>query len=334
VLAAALPAALVSAALAASPGPEPGSQASQALAIGAVLAQAHDVPTMLAAAMVSAPNGQLEIDPAGDPDAAELARRGVSTQLRVPVGPPDASLLVWLVRPPAPPAGAPPAGRGTIVFLHGICSSRREHLGHALHVASRGYTAVLPDLRGQGRSTGQWLTYGCQEANDLQQLLSALLARGLVTPPVGALGSSYGAATANLWASQDPRLGAVVSVASYTSMAEVVPQYVREFAPWLASLLGPERIREAIAAAGRVAAFDPATASPLAAIARRRVPTLLLHGEKDTNIPFAQAQQLAAAARGPCRLLAVPGGGHQCASSGFVRAQADEWFARWLGSAP
>lgn len=289
------------------------------------------MPTALATAIVCAPNGQIDIDPAGDPDPAELARLGVSAQLRMAVGPPDASLLVWLVHPSAMPAGVPPAGRGTIVFLHGICSSRKEHLGQARYVASQGYTAVLPDLRGQGRSTGQWLTYGCQESSDLQQLLSALLERRLVTLPVGVLGFSYGAATANLWASQDPRLTAVVSIASYTSLEEVVPQYVREFAPWLNPLLGQERIQQVIAAAGRMASFEPAAAAPLAAIQRRSVPTLLLHGEKDANIPFTQAEQLATAARGPCLLLAVPGGGHQCAGSEFVRAQAAEWFARWLG---
>jgi len=312
------------------PAAVPGSEASLALAIGANLAQARDMATALAAAMVSAPNARIAIDPATDPGPEELARLGVSEQVRIEVGPPAATLLVWIIRP-APAADSPRGQRGSILFLHGICSSRGEHLGHARHVAAQGYTAVLPDLRGQGRSTGQWLTYGWQEARDLQRLLDVLSERRLMPAPVGVFGASYGAATANLLAAIEPRVKAVVSVASYTAMAEVVPQYVREFAPFLRTMVNDQQIQEAVAAAGRLAGFDPAEASPLDAVRRHAVPTLFLHGEKDINIPYHHAEQLAAAARGPCRLVAVPGAAHHCGGSEFVRTQAMAWFDRWLG---
>jgi pimeloyl-ACP methyl ester carboxylesterase len=325
----AAPAALAAAGAPAAANPPPGSDASLALAIGANLATSHDLGTALATAFVSAPNARVAIDPAGDPGPAELAAKGVDQQLRLEVGPPAASLLVWILRPPAS-AGENAPGRGTILFLHGICSSRLEHLGHARYFAARGYTAILPDLRGQGRSTGAWFTYGWQEARDMQQVLDQLLVRGVIQKPIGVLGASYGAATANLLAAIDPRLDAVVSMASYTSMREVVPQYIREFVPFLAGMLSPQAIQDAVTAAGRLADFSPDAASPLEAVRRHRVPTLFLHGEKDANIPYRHAEQLAAAAQCPCRLLAVPGGSHYCGGSDFVRAQAEEWFAQHL----
>lgn len=312
-----------------TPAPAPGSEGSLALAIGANLAQARDLTSALAVAIVSAPNARIRIDPAEDPGSEELAKLGVSEQVRIDVGPPAATLLVWIVRPSA--AAVSPARGGAIFFLHGICSSRREHLRHARHFAAQGYTAVLPDFRGQGRSTGQWLTYGWQEARDLQRLLDILLERRLISRPIGVFGASYGAATANLLASLDPRVSAVVSVASYTAMGDVVPHYIEEFAPFLKALVSDGQIQDAVGVAGRMAGFDPAAASPLEAVRRHTVPTLFLHGEKDINIPYRNAEQLAAAARGPCRLVAVPGAAHHCGGSEFVRAQAAEWFAHWLG---
>jgi pimeloyl-ACP methyl ester carboxylesterase len=309
--------------------PPPGSDAGLALAIGANLATSRDISSALATGFVSAPNAKVGIDPAADPGPTELAAKGVDQQLRVEVGPPAASLLVWIVQARAP-SGEKVTPRGTILFLHGICSSRLEHLGHAQAFAARGYTAVLPDLRGQGRSTGAWLTYGWQEARDLRQVLDQLLSRGLIRQPIGVLGASYGAATANLLTAIEPRLAAVVSVASYTSMREVIPQYIHEFLPFLAEMLSPQAIQDAVTAAGRMAGFSPDDASPLDAVRQHAIPTLFLHGERDVNIPPRHAEQLAAAAAGHSSLVIVPGARHYCGGSDFVRAQAERWFDLYL----
>jgi alpha-beta hydrolase superfamily lysophospholipase len=45
------------------------------------------------------------------------------------------------------------AARGTVLVLHGIRSDKTWLAGLAKQVAGEGYRAVLPDLRGHGRST-------------------------------------------------------------------------------------------------------------------------------------------------------------------------------------
>ena len=51
-----------------------------------------------------------------------------------------------------------------------------------------GYRAVLVDLRGHGRSTGKYLTYGVQEAQDISQVIDALEQQQLIAGEIGVLG--------------------------------------------------------------------------------------------------------------------------------------------------
>jgi pimeloyl-ACP methyl ester carboxylesterase len=45
----------------------------------------------------------------------------------------------------------------------------------AKELAEAGYRAVLVDLRGHGRSTGKYTTFGVQAAKDLSQVIDALV---------------------------------------------------------------------------------------------------------------------------------------------------------------
>ena len=56
--------------------------------------------------------------------------------------------------------------------------------------------AVLVDLRGFGESTGEHITFGVMDAQDLKQLTDALQQKHLCGDTVGVYGTSYGAASA------------------------------------------------------------------------------------------------------------------------------------------
>src|SRR5436853_2381744 len=113
---------------------------------------AHRVRVVwLAHAIVDAPNrGRNPLGP--DPDAPELARIGVDHAFRVPVGPPAASLSVWVLDPPTS-VGAP---RGTVLVLHGMRDRKVTMLDLGRLLSRDGFRAVLVDLRGHGQSTGDW----------------------------------------------------------------------------------------------------------------------------------------------------------------------------------
>lgn len=199
--------------------------------------------------------------------------------------------------------------------------------------AAAGYRVVLVDLRGHGRSSGEWLTYGIQEAQDLVQVLDALEAEGLVVEPLGVFGMSYGGAAAIRLAACDDRISAVVSVAAFGSLRDVVDCGVRLFLPGWGWFAGESSIQEALERAGSLAGFDAVAADTCAAISRTRVPVLILHGTWDLIVPVEHARRLHAAAGGPCELILFDGLGHNAVfhdSAGMVTRESGRWFEHWL----
>jgi pimeloyl-ACP methyl ester carboxylesterase len=239
------------------------------------------------------------------------------------VGSPPASLSVFLVEP----RGVRPAR--SVLVLHGIRDSKLSMLGWGRRLAESGYRAVLVDLRGHGRSSGRYLSYGVREKRDLALLLDALGERG----PVGVLGHSYGAATALQLAAADPRIAVVVAVASFTRLREVARLYLRRYLLGLAPLIPRDELERRVDQAGREAGFDPDQASPLDAIRRSRAAILLLHGAADRSIPADHSRELYAAASAPKRLVVIAGEGHNSVMAdrrGILRAEAMRWLARFF----
>ncbi|NLI46955.1 MAG: alpha/beta hydrolase [Acidobacteria bacterium] len=297
----------------------------------AVATASHWFPNVLAGGIVYAPNHDRPPDPADDLRPAEWRRLGVSRQARIRVGDPPAALSIWIIEPPAAAGGAPP----TVFVLHGIRDRKDHLLGLGRALAADGHRVVLVDLRGHGRSEGDWLSYGVRESADLARLLDELTARGWVSGPAGVMGPSYGAAAAIQWAGRDPRLAAVVAVAPFTSLRDVVRDYIRHYLPGLGGLIPNRLVDEGLARAGRLANFEPAEADPLRAIRSARAPVLFIHGRDDRNIPCAHSIRLHAAAPPGSQLLLLDGEDHfSITRSGTdaTRQVIRDWFRRWLNA--
>ena len=157
----------------------------------------------MARAIVYVPNTDKLVNPDGDLTPEQLARLGIDLQFRVEVGPPTASVSVWIIQPTNsknPKADSP---RATILVLHGLQDKKTSMILMGKLLAAQGYRAILLDSRGHGRSSGQWLTYGAIESRDLAQVLDDLEQRQLLAEPVGAYGASLGGATAILHAREE-----------------------------------------------------------------------------------------------------------------------------------
>ena len=265
----------------------------------------------------------------GNPLPSLETLAGADQNFHVKVGPPEASLSVSVVEPAV--QRNPPVG--TVLVVHGIYARSVTMMGTANALSRAGYRAVLVDLRGHGRSTGEYLTFGVQEAKDLSQVIDALQERGLVAGKLGVYGISYGATTSIHLAGLDPRIQAVVAVAPFSTMRDEVPHFGRTLVPGVGTAISDETYQEAITEAGQTAGFDPDEASAVAAIRRTTAPVLLMHGTDDKVVPCWHGERLHAAARDHSRLVLIPGMGHTtiwCDKKGEVADRACAWFDRHL----
>jgi pimeloyl-ACP methyl ester carboxylesterase len=255
---------------------------------------------------------------------------GVDQQFWIKVGPPEASLSVSVVEP----RGKSPSPRGTILVIHGVLARSATMLPAARSLADAGYRAVLVDLRGHGRSTGKYMTFGVQEAKDLSQVIDALERRGLLAGRLGVYGISYGATTSIHLAAVDRRVRAVVAVEPFATAREEVPHFARVMAPGIGLLIPDATYQRSLDEAGRIAHYDPDEADAVKAIGRTSAPVLIVHGTNDWIVPHRQGERLHAAAPNHSELVSVPYLGHVALwfdPGGRVARRARDWFDRWLG---
>jgi len=186
----------------------------------------------------------------------------------------------------------------TVVYLHGVGDNRASGVWIAGQLVRRGFDVLAYDSRGQGASEGDACTYGVRERHDVSRALDAVGARKAVL-----VGVSLGAAVALQAAPDEPRVMAVVAVASFSDLESVA----RERAPFVASR---SQVDEALARAEREGRFRVADASPVEAARRIRIPVLLVHGAKDTETSPEHSMRIEAALGGARQFLVVEGAGH------------------------
>ena len=250
---------------------------------------------------------------------------GTDQQFMVPVGPPDAALSVSVVEPTC--GANPTSAKGTILVVHGIFGRSVTMLHTAHRLANAGYRAVLVDLRGHGRSTGEYLTYGTQESRDLSQVIDALQARGLAGGPIGVYGVSYGATTSIHLAAIDWRVRAVVAVEPFSMVRPELAHF--------AAIIPQQTFEQALSEAGCVAGFNPGLSDAADAIGRTSAPVLLMHGTDDWIVPYWNSVLLHEEAAAHSELVTFPWRGHQSLwldFDGELACRAVAWFDRWLST--
>ena len=317
------------------------------------------VSGILARKIVTAPNRQSTPWPAAGSRAAERFEQSYAQQWRVPVGvDPTVELAVAVVEPgdydfrygamietrkdgrrvprysadwkPRAADAAAVAARGTVVILHGFLVTKETMMHWALFLAQQGYRAVLVDLRGHGQSTGEWITFGANEGEDLTKVMDELQRRGLAPNGVGVLGSSYGAVMGLHWAAHDPRVKAVVAMQPFSDPQAAVAEFARGFPPFKKQIegVGAETFESALQQAAQLGHFAWRDASVLASVQRLKVPVLFLHGTEDTWIVPEHSRKLLAVAPVGSRLILVPGDNHETLSARLDPISYDvlDWF--------
>ncbi len=183
---------------------------------------------------------------------------------------------------------------GTYVLLHGLRSSKANHLGAGKHLATKGYDVVLIDLRTHGESGGEYVTYGYKEKLDVKAVMDRLVADGVVNPPFYVFGETLGATTAIQWAAMDDRVKAVAVDAPYKNF---VTHAARTHL-----LMSQQDLQKVIEKAEKLADFKAAEASSVKSARKLTVPLLVMNGFFNASVPVEHARAVYEAAGGPAEL--------------------------------
>jgi fermentation-respiration switch protein FrsA (DUF1100 family) len=204
-------------------------------------------------------------------------------------------LRAWLMTPPAPQAA-----RARIVYFHGNGGNLSNWSPILSAIVRRGYSVLAVDYRGYGLSTGRPTERG------LYRDVEAVVARAWTQPesqvPLVYWGRSLGGAMAAYAATVRKPDGVIVE-AGFPSARSAV-----RASPVLAAL--------SLLASYRFPAGEY--------LNQANAPVLMLHGDRDSVIPFALGRELFDQVTAPKDFVVIAGGDHNDAAA---PDQAAYWAA-------
>jgi fermentation-respiration switch protein FrsA (DUF1100 family) len=243
------------------------------------------------------------------------------------------TLSAWYVQPTQ--------WRGdSVILLHGVEDNRQGMTSYAWMFLDAGYAVLLPDARGHGESGGKISTYGLLESGDIRDWAGWLARRKPTTeqsnrnPCLYLFGESMGAAIALQATAVTPHLCAVAAEDSFASFREI--GYVRVaqrlgFSIGVSHVVAWPMLNFAFLYARLHDGLDFDRVSPEEDLTQSRVPSLLIAGEDDSNIPAWNSQRIAKRAGSAAELWLVPGAGHTLAARVAPLAFRDR-VLDWFGS--
>ncbi len=183
-----------------------------------------------------------------------------------------------------------------LLYLHGNGINISANIGHANRFYQLGFSVLLIDYRGYGRSEGVF-------PNEMRVYQDAAVAWNYLVqekqiPPsqIFIYGHSMGGAIAIDLAVKHPNAAGLIVESSFTSIRDVVA-YRNLFRLFPVDLILTQR-------------FDS-----LKKIPQLKVPVLFIHGTADTTVPSFMSQQLYNAAPQPKKLLLIPAADHNDTAS-------------------
>ena len=197
------------------------------------------------------------------------------------------------------------------LVLHGYTGWKEAMYPYARMYYKKGYHCLVPDLRTQGESQGDYIGMGWTDHYDCMGWIDRILE---IDPQAEIVihGQSMGAATALLMAGEpdlSDHVKAIVSDAAYT---DAYTMFGDRLEAWF-HLPSFPIVDTAVLLLKLRGGYNLRNAAPIEAVARSTIPTLFIHGDQDAMIPVDMAYQLYDAASCEKELLIVEGAGHaQC----------------------
>jgi len=217
-------------------------------------------------------------------------------------------------------------GRGVVVLVHGIRSSRLGSLHRARLIAEAGFSTLLIDLQGHGESPGKQITLGHLERHDVRAAV-AYARQQHPEEPVGVVGFSLGGAATALASPLD--VDAVVLEAVYPTIEQAVDNRTRRKLGACGTLASWALLVQLKPRAG-ISTLD---LQPIKSLSQFDCPILIVGGGADDLTTPADTQQMFDAAPEPKGLCWFDDLGHHnyaARQPGRYREHVVEFLKRHL----
>ena len=218
------------------------------------------------------------------------------------------------------------------LVLHGYTGWKEEMYPFACWYHESGYHVIVPDLRCQGESEGDFIGMGWTDHYDCNLWIDYILSQD---PEAKIIihGQSMGASTALIMTGEETlsdHVAAVISDCAYTDAYSMFGDKVTEWF-YLPAFPLVDSARVVLKLRG---GYDLMDASAIDAVAKSSTPTLFIHGASDAMISVRMSEDLYEAASCPKDLLIVEGAGHAQAQDKDPEVYYDtisEFLQRYVG---
>lgn len=197
----------------------------------------------------------------------------------------------------------------TAILVHGYTGKGRDMSGFAQYYAEKlKFNVLMPDLRGHGESTGDYIGFGWNDRKDVLLWIDEMIKR--VGPDVEIVlhGISMGGGTVLMTSGESlpSQVKCIVSDCAYSSVKGILSYQLKRMFK-----LPPFPLLNVTSLVCKLRAnYFFGEASALAQVQKTTKPILFIHGGKDTFVPTTMVHELYAAKPGDKELFIVPEAGH------------------------
>lgn len=203
-----------------------------------------------------------------------------------------------------------------VITVHGYMGSGAKMASYAENFYNMGYNVLVPDLRGHGKSEGDYIGMGWNDRKDILRWIDLILKENN-NAKIILHGVSMGAATVMMTSGEDlpENVKCIIEDCGYSSVVD-------EFEDKLKNIFNLPKtpILQAADLVSRVrAGYWFSDASSVNQLKKAKVPILFIHGDKDDFVPYDMLDKVYNAADVEKEKLVVEGAEH--ANSAYVNPE-------------
>ena len=206
------------------------------------------------------------------------------------------------------------------IVVHGYGGSGKLMSDKSKYFYDMGYNVLIPDLRGHGKSEGDYIGMGWKDRLDIISWINFIIKEN-PNAEIVLHGTSMGAATVLMTSGENlpSNVKAIVADCAYTSAWDEFSYQLESYLKVPSSYI----LNVTNMVTKLKAGYSLKEASALECVKKATVPILYIHGDKDKFVPYSMMDKLYDATNSPKEKLTIEGGEH--ANSDLVSP-----FLYWL----